>query len=63
MKRIRALIPFHLAKANRDCVPGDELEASDKLIAELKGFNVNMVEVLGDAEEKPKETRRKAKAQ
>ena len=60
MKRVKVLIPFHLKATNTDHVPGDEITVSDEQLARIRAINVNMVLVLGDAEEaKPKRTRKK----
>lgn len=59
MKRVRVLVPF------TDAVIGDiykknaEIELSDERIAEIKAVNVNMIEVIGEVEEKPKKATKK----
>lgn len=64
MKRVRVLIPFtdrvtkELRKVN------DELDMTEERIAEVRAVSVNMISVLGEAEEKPKKsTRNKKKAE
>ena len=62
MKRVKVLIPFHLKATNTDHVPGDEITVSDEQLARIRAINVNMVLVLGEAEEaeaKPKISRKK----
>lgn len=63
MKLVRVLIPFHMSATNTDHVPNDEIEVTDEQLAKIRAINVNMVEVLGEAEEteaeKPKRTRKK----
>ena len=59
MKRCEVLIPFHMSATNTDHVPGEVIEVSEEQLAKIKAVNVNMVLVLGDAEEKPKRTRKK----
>ena len=62
MKLVRVLIPFHLKDTDTDHVAGDEIKVTDEQLAKIRSINVNMVEVLGEAEvelEKPKKTRKK----
>ena len=59
MKQVEVLIPFHMSATNTDHVPGDVIEVSEEQLAKIRDINVNMVLVLGDAEEKPKKTRKK----
>ena len=62
MKLVRVLIPFRLKDTDTDHVAGDEIKVTDEQLAKIKSINVNMVEVLGEAEvelEKPKKTRKK----
>ena len=62
MKLVKVLIPFHLKDTDTDHVVGDEIKVTDEQLAKIRSINVNMVEVLGEAEvelEKPKKTRKK----
>jgi hypothetical protein len=64
MKRVEVLLPFHMIATNTDHVPGDVIEVSDEQLTKIKAVNVNMVNVLGEADEpveKPK--KRKTKKQ
>lgn len=66
MKRVEVLIPFHMTATNTDHVPGDVIEVSDEQLTKIRAVNVNMVMVIGEAdepvvEEKPK--KRKSKKQ
>lgn len=56
MLRARVLIPFHRLETDTDHIPGDVIEVSDVELARIRAVNVNMVLVLGEAEEpeKPK---------
>ena len=58
MKRVEVLIPFHNAETKVDQVPGDVIEVSEQRLAEIRKVNVNMVLVLGDAEEKKTKARK-----
>ena len=61
MKRVKVLVPFHMIATDTDHIPGDIISVSDAQLAKIKAVNVNMVAVLGDAEEteQPKKTRNK----
>ena len=60
MKLVKVLLPFHLKDTNTDHVTGDEIKVTDEQLAKIKAININMVKVLGEAEEeKPKKTRKK----
>ena len=62
MKLVKVLIPFHFSVTDTDHVVGDEIKVTDEQLAKIRNINVNMVEVLGEAEvelEKPKKTRKK----
>ena len=60
MKLVKVLLPFHLKDTNTDHVAGDEIKVTDEQLAKIKAININMVKVLGEAEEeKPKKTRKK----
>lgn len=63
MKRVKVLIPFHLSDTNTDHVPNDEITVTDEQLTRIRAINVNMVLVLGEAEEtaeeKPKKIRKK----
>ena len=56
MKRVKVLVPFtdrvtkELRKAN------DDIEMTEERIAEVRAVSVNMILVLGEAEETQKET-------
>lgn len=55
MLRTEVLIPFHRRETDTDHVPGDVIEVSESELARIRAVNVNMVLVLGEAEEpKPK---------
>lgn len=55
MKRVKVLIPFLDKVTGKDHNADDIIEVSDTRLAEIKAVNVNMVLVLGDAEQpKPK---------
>ena len=59
MKRVKVLVPFtdrvtkELRKAN------DEIEMTEERIAEVRAVSVNMILVLGEAEETKEETPKK----
>ena len=64
MKRVEVLIPFHMTATNTDHVPGDVIEVSDEQLTKIRAVNVNMVMVIGEAdepvvEEKPKKSKTK----
>ena len=60
MKLVKVLLPFRLKDTNTDHVVGDEIKVTDEQLAKIKAININMVKVLGEAEEeKPKKTRKK----
>lgn len=60
MKLVKVLLPFRLKDTNTDHVVGDEIKVTDEQLARIKAININMVKVLGEAEEeKPKKTRKK----
>ena len=61
MKRVEVLIPFHMAATDTDHVCGDIIEVSEEQLAKIRAINVNMVSVLGDAEEAEKPAKRKSK--
>ena len=48
--KVRVLIPFHLSSANKDCVPGEVIEVTESQLAKIRAINVNMVEVVVEAE-------------
>jgi hypothetical protein len=54
MKLCRVLIPFHSLALGRDLSCNDEVELTDEQIANVLAVNVNMVEILGEVEAKPK---------
>lgn len=51
MKRVQVYIPFHRKETDEDCKPGDEIVVSEEELARIRAVNVNMVAVLGEAEE------------
>ena len=55
MKSVKVLIPFHNKDTKVDQVPGDVIDVSEERLEEIRAINVNMVLVLGDVEEVPKE--------
>jgi hypothetical protein len=54
MKLVRVLVPFHSIALDKDLVCNDEVQMTDEQLANVQKVNVNMVEVLGEVEEKPK---------
>jgi hypothetical protein len=54
MNLCRVLIPFTLSDTKKAYVPNDEIELTDEQLARVRVINVNMVEVVGKVEEKPK---------
>ena len=59
MMRVKVLIPF-LDKVTGESRKADDIfEVSDERLAEIRKVNVNMVTVLGEAEEKPKAKKQK----
>ena len=68
MKRVKVLIAFHMIATDTDHEPGDVIEVSEEQLAKIRAVNVNMVDVLADADEaaqdKPEPTKkRKSKKQ
>lgn len=60
MKKVQVLIPFIDKETGNVYVKGDEIEVSDKRLAEITSVNVNMVLVIGEVDEpKPKKTTKK----
>ena len=60
MKRVRVLIPFKDGATGTVLEAGKEVELADETIAKAKAININMLLVLGEAEEKaPKKPRAK----
>lgn len=61
MKLVKVLIPFRLKETDEIHVVGDEIKLTDEQLARVKAININMVKVLGEAEEeeKPKKARKK----
>lgn len=51
MKRVQVYIPFHRKETGEDCKPGDEIVVSEEELARIRAVSVNMVAVLGEAEE------------
>ena len=62
MKRVKVLIPFHSKATGKDHIPDDIIEVTDEQLSAIREVNVNMVLVLGDAEDKPKAKAKKPKA-
>ena len=64
MKRVEVLIPFRMAATNTNHVVGDVIEVSEEQLAKIRAIHVNMVAVLGDAEEQaaPKQAEEKKPA-
>lgn len=54
MIKVKVLIPFHSVATGKDHVPDDIIEVTAEQLAAIREVNVNMVLVLGEAEEKPK---------
>lgn len=60
MKKVKVLIPFIDKETRNVYVKGDEIEVSDKRLAEITSVNVNMVLVIGEVEEsKPRKATKK----
>jgi hypothetical protein len=59
MVKCEVLIPFHMKATNTDHLQGDIILISEEQLAKIRAINVNMVLVLGIAEEKPKRSRKK----
>ena len=60
MKKVKVLIPFIDKETSNVYVKGDEIEVSDKRLAEITSVNINMVLVIGDVEEsKPRKATKK----
>lgn len=51
MKRVKVLIPFTDKVTGEVYVGNAEIALSDERFAEVRAFNVNMIEVIGEAEE------------
>ena len=52
MKRVKVLVPFNCKATGKKQVPDDIIEVTDEQLAAIREVNVNMVLVLGEAEEK-----------
>lgn len=64
MKRVKVLMPFHSKATGKNQVPGDIIKVTDEQLAAIREVNVNMVLVLGEAEEKgEKKPKEKAKGE
>jgi hypothetical protein len=59
MLRVEVLIPFIDKETSNVRVKGEIFEVSEERLAEIKSVNVNMVNVLGEVETKPKKTTKK----
>ena len=59
MKRCMVHIPFIDKVTGKSYEAGKEIVLTDDRVAEVKAFNVNLISVLGEAEEKPKRSRKK----
>ena len=55
MKLVKVLIPFRDKKSKKLYKQNDEIELTEKRIEEIRKINVNMITVLGDVKEPPKE--------
>ncbi len=62
MKRVKVLIPFTCKESGNAYVAGDEINVSDERLTAIKSVNVNMVEILGEAEEKTVASKQPKKA-
>ena len=62
MKRVKVLVPFHSKATGKDQIPGDIIDVTDEQLAAIRKVSVNMVLVLGEAEDKPKAKPKKAKS-
>jgi hypothetical protein len=63
MIKVKVLLPFYSKATGNYQEPDDVIEVTEEQLAAIKAVNVNMVLVLGDAEEKPKARKTKAKAE
>ena len=52
MKLVKVLIPFRMDDKSYE--PNDEIKVTDEQLTRIRVISVNMVKVLGEAEEKPK---------
>ena len=52
MMRVKVLVPFNSKATGKKQVPNDIIEVTDEQLAAIREVNVNMVLVLGEAEEK-----------
>lgn len=62
MVRVEVLIPFHSKATGKYQTPGDIIEVTEEQLAAIREVSVNMVLVLGEAEDKPKAKAKKPKA-
>lgn len=62
MIRVEVLVPFHSKATGKDHIPGDIIEVTAEQLAAIREVSVNMVLVLGEAEDKPKAKAKKPKA-
>lgn len=63
MKRVKVLLPFYCKATGEYQEPDDIIEVTEEQLAKIRSINVNMVLVLGDAEEKPKAKKPKKKTE
>lgn len=63
MKRVKVLLPFYSKATGKHQEADDIIEVTDEQLSAIREVNVNMVLVLGDAEEKPKAKKTKKKTE
>ena len=61
MKLVKVHIPFTDKVTGTQYNSGDEIVLTDERLAEVKAVNVNMVSVIGEAEEEQKKPRTRKK--
>lgn len=60
MKRVKVLIPFIDGETKKTLVADSEVVISERTVKSALAISPNMLIVLGDAEEKPKTTKKKS---
>lgn len=62
MVRVEVLFPFHSKATGKYQIPGDIIEVTEEQLAAIRKVSVNMVLVLGEAENKAENKKTEAKA-